>query len=370
MTQGQPPKPAAPTSQVRAIEAQRRARWEEFHVAADDERSTLSVKLAKFLKASTAGLEPDFWRAVLLNVVREQPELVTECEPTSFLAAIETTAQLGLMPDKRSGHVYMLPFMDNKAGFKKVQFILGYKGIIELASRAKGVQGVIAETVHAGDEFDWELGLHPDIKHKPARTEKRNREIEYAYAICTFKDRPPVFKVVDKGEIEMARQRSRAKNAGPWVTDYAAMAAKTAVRRLEPWIPLDNPIRRQLQQQFAEEDDDGPRDVAAEGVTTASFGAAIAQRMARQATPALPASPIAEQLERERAEVHEIETQRPPPEPRQVPVDAPTHEPIQGREPGSDDDVHDDSPIAQFFNEPQRAREPEPDPVRRQRRPR
>ena len=32
--------------------------------------------------------------------------------------------------------------------------------------------------------------------------------------------------------------RSKASSSGPWVTDYDAMACKTVVRRMVPWLPM------------------------------------------------------------------------------------------------------------------------------------
>lgn len=44
--------------------------------------------------------------------------------------------------------------------------------------------------------------------------------------------------VLSKADVERYRARSKAKNSGPWVTDYTAMALKTTVRRMATFMPL------------------------------------------------------------------------------------------------------------------------------------
>ena len=39
-------------------------------------------------------------------------------------------------------------------------------------------------------------------------------------------------------EVESIRNRSKAKDRGPWVTDYEAMALKTVIRRAAKYLPL------------------------------------------------------------------------------------------------------------------------------------
>lgn len=330
-----------PTQDQTLARKARAERWGAFE-AALDANAELGGSLVTALKTSASGLAPEFWRSVLLGVLREQPELIDECDPQSFVAAVRACAQLGLMPDKRSGHAYFLPFNDTKSGRKLVQFIVGYKGLIELALRNKAVEHVVARCVHAGDEFSYALGLEERLHHVPASEQRGGREISHAYAVVRFKDRSPMFVVVDRGEINAIRSRSKARNAGPWVTDFAAMCAKTAVRQVMKWVPLDNPIRRALEAQMQEEEDwDAPRDVTAE-VGTHNLGAALAQRMGGRALPAT--QPL----------------ELPAPAPAAVePEPEPAAEAKATPAPAADA-AHDESPIARLFPEPhQPALDPE-----------
>ena len=48
------------------------------------------------------------------------------------------------------------------------QFQLGYKGLIDLVYRSEEVTDIQAHEVYENDEFEYELGLDPKLKHIPA----------------------------------------------------------------------------------------------------------------------------------------------------------------------------------------------------------
>lgn len=323
----------------------------------------LQERIDKALAATGRGIDPAYWRQVLLGAVRHDMTLVTECDPGSLIAAVQSCANVGLFPDRQNGHVYLLPFWNGKTKRKEVMFLLGYRGMIELALRNKIVESVIARAVHGGDEFYYELGTSESIRHVPAMSNKRGRELSHVYAICRFRDRPPIFVVMDKGEVDAVRSRAKAQDSGPWVTDYAAMAMKSAVRNLSRWIPMDNATRAAIEDDAAL--DDGIVDVETDGVTTANVRSALQQEMAARTAPKVKA------LAAEIAPAYD-ETQHVPPEEAIVDREAASlnvepvtvakrktatkkvepavaQQPAQGREPGEDDDLHDDSPIGQLF---------------------
>jgi recombination protein RecT len=171
--------------------------------------------------------------------------LITECKANqglmradhfSLAAAVMRAAQVGLEPGPL-GHCYLLPFRDSKTGKTLVQLIIGYKGIIDLARRSGQIESLYAEVVYDGDDFDYQLGLNRDLTHK--RTPGSNRDhITHSYAVARYKDGGFDFIVLDELDIAARRRRSKAADNGPWVTDYAAMARKSAVRALQPFLPL------------------------------------------------------------------------------------------------------------------------------------
>ena len=154
-----------------------------------------------------------------------------------------TCAQLGLEPGPL-GHAYLVPFKDHVRECKdrrncscrtEVQFIPGYRGLVELARRSGQVQSVQARVVYHGDEFVYAYGLNPRLDHTPSG---KLDGVTHVYAVIRYKDGGVDFDVMTKAEVDAVRQRSKASTSGPWVTDYPEMAKKTVLKRLLKTAPM------------------------------------------------------------------------------------------------------------------------------------
>ena len=217
-----------PTNDPKAALAKRQAQ----PLARADTPANTIAGLFKQLKpqleqALPKHLTADRLLRVALFQIRNTPKLM-ECDPMSLVAAVTQSAQLGLEPGIL-GHAYFVPYG------KQVQFILGYRGMIELARRSGSVKTIDAHEVYANDTFEYEYGLTPKLLHKPCLGD-RGKVIAY-YGVVNFTDGGYVFTVMSLGDIEKYRKRSKASSNGPWVTDYDAMAIKTVIRRLFRWMP-------------------------------------------------------------------------------------------------------------------------------------
>jgi len=195
-------------------------------------------------KALPEHITPERITRIALTTIRTNPAL-QECSPGSLLGAVMQSAQLGLEPGL-VGHCYFVPFWNNKEKRREVQFIIGYKGMIDLARRSGHIQSIYAHTVHEADTFDYELGLHPKLVHKPATGQKG--EMTHVYAVAHFKDGGYQFEVFSKQDIENVRKRSKSKDNGPWKTDYEEMAKKTVIRRMWKYLPISIEIQKQVTQ--------------------------------------------------------------------------------------------------------------------------
>lgn len=180
-----------------------------------------------------------------MTTIRTTPEL-RKAEPASLLGAVMQAAQLGLEPGL-IGHCYLLPFKNNKKGITEVQFIIGYKGMIDLARRSGHIQSIYAHAVYEKDEFEYELGLEPKLVHKPSMEADRGKFIG-AYAVAHFKDGGYQFEFMPKSEIEKRKSRSKTANSSysPWKTDYEEMAKKTVVRHMWKYLPISVEIQQQV----------------------------------------------------------------------------------------------------------------------------
>jgi len=162
-----------------------------------------------------------------LRALSKNPDLLKGTQK-SLVNAFYDAAVLDLEPVL--GSVYFVKYGD------QVTLLIGYKGLVELAKRGDPtIEDIYGQVVYEGDEFDYQEGDDPRLIHKPslARTTSDPTKITHVYGIAfRIGGRRPIFVVLTKADVEGIRARSKAKNDGPWVTDYPAMAMKTAVRNL------------------------------------------------------------------------------------------------------------------------------------------
>lgn len=167
---------------------------------------------------------------IVMTECRKTPELAN-CSQDSFFGAILQCAQLGLEPGGALGHCYLLPYG------KTCQLIIGYRGMIDLARRSGQIVSINAYVVNDKDDFEYELGLHPDIKHRPSPLADRG-PVTYVYAVAVLKGGGVQFEVMSRAEVEAVRKQSKAGKSGPWSTHWDEMAKKTVIRRLFKYLPV------------------------------------------------------------------------------------------------------------------------------------
>jgi recombination protein RecT len=194
-------------------------------------------------------LTPERFIRVAITAITRTPKLA-QCDQASFFGALLTLSQYGIEPDGRRAH--LIPFENRKRGVTECQLIIDYKGLAELAMRSGLVSYLHADTVCEADEFQVNLG---EITKHVIDYRKPRGEVYAAYAVCRFKDGATKAEVMTRDEVEAIRKRSRAGTSGPWVTDWAEMAKKTAFRRLSKWLPLSADLRQAIEvddDQFAD----------------------------------------------------------------------------------------------------------------------
>lgn len=180
-----------------------------------------------------------------MTTIKTTPAL-KDADVGSLLGAVMQAAQLGLEPGLM-GHCYLLPFNNKNKGIKEVQFIIGYKGMIDLARRSGHIKSIYAHAVYSNDEFDYELGLESKLVHKPTM-EPDKGEFIGAYAVAHFKDGGYQFEFMSKADIEKRKGRSKAANSkfSPWTSDYEEMAKKTVVRHMWKYLPISVEVQQQV----------------------------------------------------------------------------------------------------------------------------
>jgi recombination protein RecT len=214
----------------------------------DDYINQYADDFAAVLPAN-GGLDQAMFARLALNVLRYKPQL-REVEPASFLGALFSCAQMGLDPTGLDGEIYMTPFnanagtRENPRWVKRLQLIVGYQGYLRLAERTGKIRTLVGRPVYQNDEFLHRIVNGQDeVFHTPTPLGKDRGSLIGTYATAVLTDGSIVVRVCSVEEIESARKRSKAGGKedpeGPWVTDFEAMAIKTAVRRLWKWIPKE-----------------------------------------------------------------------------------------------------------------------------------
>jgi recombination protein RecT len=180
-----------------------------------------------------------------VSAINTTPKLA-ECSPQSLLSCVMKCSALGLEPSAVDGlgRCYILPYRNAKTQGYEATFIIGYKGLIDLARNSGKIKSISAHPVYAGDDFHYEFGLHEDLRHVPMDAcDKTDANLTHVYAVAQFTDGGHQIDVMTKAEVDAIRKRSKASNNGPWATDYAAMAVKTVIRRASKTWPMSTQAR-------------------------------------------------------------------------------------------------------------------------------
>lgn len=131
---------------------------------------------------------------LVLTVFSQNPKLA-ECSPFSVAASIMTASQLGLEPNV-NGQGYLIPYGG------ACTFVPGWKGLVDLANRG-GRCTVWTGAVYKGDDFDYQLGDNPFVRHKPGDGDENPDDLLYVYAIGRIKGQEvPVVEVWSRAKVD------------------------------------------------------------------------------------------------------------------------------------------------------------------------
>jgi len=181
-------------------------------------------------------LTADKMARIALTTIRKSPKLLA-CDPISLFGAIIQASQLGL--EIGPGGAYLVPYK------KEVQVIPDYRGLMKLARNSGNITNFYPKIVMGNDQFDYMYGSNEFLNFKPAASNRG--EIIGAFAYAKFKDSNDAqFEFMPIEDIERIRQRSKAKDDGPWKTDYEAMCMKTVIRRICKFLPVSTELQKAI----------------------------------------------------------------------------------------------------------------------------
>lgn len=201
-------------------------------------KAQLDTRAPEFAAALPAHIPVERFMRVILTAIQLNPDLM-KCNRRSLWNAAMKAAQDGLLPDGRDGAI--VPYKD------EAQWLPMVAGIRKKARNSGEIATWDVHAVYENDEFEFELGDEPFIRHKPSLADRG--KIIAVYSIATLKSGEKSRDVMSIQEVEKIRAISRAKS-GPWSnpTFYPEMAKKTVARRHAKVLPtstdLDDLIRR------------------------------------------------------------------------------------------------------------------------------
>jgi recombination protein RecT len=182
-------------------------------------------------------MDADRLLKIVMSAASRQPALL-ECSPESIYLCLHTSGQLGMEPCTPLGLAYFIPFNNKKTGKKEAQFVLGWAGRLDLARRTGEVSSVTVEEVYKGDEFDYDLGDQPFIRHKQISVDQNENTLTHVYAIVRLKDGGVQRKVMTTAQVRAFAKRYNLDGRDMWKAQFVAMAKKTALNQVLKYCPM------------------------------------------------------------------------------------------------------------------------------------
>lgn len=164
--------------------------------------------------------------------------LLQECDPATILSGALLGESLGLSPSPQLGQYYLVPFNNTKKGCKDAQFVLGYKGYVQLALRSGYYKHLNVIAVKQGELVRFNP-LTEEAEIDFASDEFAREKLPTVGYLAMFEYlngfRKTIYWSREKMEAHALRySKGYAAKKGYtfWEKDFDAMAFKTMLRQL------------------------------------------------------------------------------------------------------------------------------------------
>lgn len=167
-------------------------------------------------------------------------DYLAKAEPMTIIASALKAATMDLPIDKNLGYAYVVPFnRKEKAGNKwithnEAQFILGYKGYIQLAQRSGQYRALNALEIYEGQLIDWNpLTEEFKFDYNAKTSDTVIGYVGFFELLNGFKKTVYWTKQeIESHRIKNAKGFDKEKLTGAWKDNYDAMAIKTVLRNM------------------------------------------------------------------------------------------------------------------------------------------
>lgn len=171
----------------------------------------------------------------LITLVNNDSYL-SDADPMSIITGAIQAAQLDLPLEKQFGFAYLVPFNTKEGNrwVKKAQFVLGYRGYIQLAMRSGQYRSINVGTIYEGQLKGWNP-LTEELEFDPEAKESDEVVGYFGYFKMLNGFEKTVFwtkENVEQHRINNSKNRDKKALTGVWASNYDAMAQKTVLRNL------------------------------------------------------------------------------------------------------------------------------------------
>lgn len=179
---------------------------------------------------------PQFVSSVitLVNADKSLQQAFVEAPNTVLQSALKA-ATYDLPIDPGLGYAYIVPFKNNKAGRMEAQFIMGYKGMNQLAQRTGAYKTINVVDVREGELKSYNR-LTEEIDIEFIEDEDEREKLSIIGWVGYFRLMNGAEKTIymTKKQVEAHEQKHRKGQymGKGWKDDFNAMAEKTVLRRL------------------------------------------------------------------------------------------------------------------------------------------
>lgn len=165
---------------------------------------------------------------------------LSQAEPMTIIASALKAATMDLPIDKNLGYAYVVPFNryekkgKNWITHNEAQFILGYKGYIQLAQRSGQYKALNALAIYEGQLIDWNpLTEEFTFEYKGKVSDEVIGYVGFFELLNGFKKTVYWTKQeIESHRIKNSKNKDKEKLSGAWVDNYDSMAIKTVLRNM------------------------------------------------------------------------------------------------------------------------------------------
>lgn len=171
----------------------------------------------------------NFLNKVLANfyfVCKKNEDKLSKLDLNSVLEALTKCCQYELVPDNINA--CLLPYWNKDSKKFDLTFQPMYQGLMEGLYKTGICKSISSEVVFEGDDFDYNLGSQPFVKHKKDLRGKRDTKLA-VYVDFELSNGARVVRVMTIAEVEKVRKIAKTQKV--WNDNWEEMAIKTVIKR-------------------------------------------------------------------------------------------------------------------------------------------